>query len=168
MSLLIRTRWLILADLDAVLAIERASFPHPWTWGEFLNALRQPQGCGMVAQRGDAILGYMVYALALNGIVLWNLAVAPQYRRQGIGMGLLQVLRAKCQRGVIEAAVAERNLPAQLFLRACGYRATRVLRRYFHAVDPPEDAYLMEYSSFRPQNRIAGHLPRPADSGIVQ
>jgi ribosomal-protein-alanine N-acetyltransferase len=58
--------------------------------------------------------------------------------------------------------VRETNLPAQLFFRALGFRATIVLRNFFD--DSAEDAYVMQYScrQARPpeailKNRIA-HL----------
>jgi ribosomal-protein-alanine N-acetyltransferase len=39
--------------------------------------------------------------------------------------------------------VRERNLPAQLFFRALGYRAISVLKDFYQ--DTTEDAYLMQY-----------------------
>jgi len=39
--------------------------------------------------------------------------------------------------------VRETNLPAQLFFRSQGFRATEVLREHYE--DTREDAYLMQY-----------------------
>jgi ribosomal-protein-alanine N-acetyltransferase len=39
--------------------------------------------------------------------------------------------------------VRETNLPAQLFFKKVGFRATTVLRSYYE--DSPEDAYVMQY-----------------------
>ena len=43
----------------------------------------------------------------------------------------------------ITLEVRETNLPAQLFFRAQGFRALRVLRGYYE--DSGEDAFLMQY-----------------------
>ncbi|HEV3083032.1 MAG TPA: ribosomal-protein-alanine N-acetyltransferase RimI, partial [Gemmataceae bacterium] len=39
--------------------------------------------------------------------------------------------------------VRESNLPAQLFFKSQGFKAVRVLRRYYE--DSGEDAYLLQY-----------------------
>jgi ribosomal protein S18 acetylase RimI-like enzyme len=73
---------------------------------------------------------------------LLNIVVAPEWRRQGIGRSMLEILdqglwRTACS---VQILVPESNLPLQLFLRAVGYKAIRVVRECFEA----EDAYLME------------------------
>jgi ribosomal-protein-alanine N-acetyltransferase len=47
------------------------------------------------------------------------------------------------RRDKIVLEVRERNLPAQLFFRSLGYRATSVLKDFYQ--DTTEDAYLMQY-----------------------
>ena len=48
------------------------------------------------------------------------------------------------RRNRIVLEVRERNLPAQIFFRSLGYRATSVLKDFYQ--DTTEDAYLMQYS----------------------
>ena len=48
------------------------------------------------------------------------------------------------RRSRIALEVRETNLPAQLFFRASGFRATSVLKDFYQ--DTTEDAYLMEFS----------------------
>jgi ribosomal-protein-alanine N-acetyltransferase len=118
-SLRLHTRWLIRVDLPEE---------------TFLYVLRTRNCIGMVAERGDKVLGYMVYELHTSSLRLLTLAVHPMYRRQGVGRHLLATLTAKLSshwRRALVADVSERNLRAQRFLAACGLRATKVLRGHF-------------------------------------
>ncbi|MCS7239531.1 MAG: ribosomal protein S18-alanine N-acetyltransferase [Thermoguttaceae bacterium] len=165
----VHIRWLIRRDLPEVLAIEKESFEFPWSEAEFADCLSRRNCVGMVAQHGQRIVGYMIYELGKTRIHLLNLAVAPSYRRRGVGSQMIAKLISKLapeQREKIFLEVRESNLVAQLFFRANGFRATSVLRNFYE--DSPEDAYLMEYalSSAAPPavitgvNRIARYLNR--------
>lgn len=126
------TRWLCRSDLPEVLAIERASFDCPWTEAGFLGVLGCRSCIGIVAERGGRVVGYAVYRLYRRRFEILNLAVAPDVRRRGVGSALLLSLAAKLYgtpRQALGLNVGERNLPAQLFLRAVGFRAAGVLRR---------------------------------------
>jgi ribosomal protein S18 acetylase RimI-like enzyme len=94
-----------------------------------------PRGARGAARRGDP--PRVPFRLELLYI-----AVAPEYRRGGIGKALLTQFEEWLSEpgDRIEAAVPESNLPLQLFLRSLGYRAVRVLR----GRDGEEDAYAME------------------------
>jgi ribosomal-protein-alanine N-acetyltransferase len=95
-----------------------------------------------------------------------NFAVHPAARRTGIGGLMVDKLVYKLtshRRQKITLAVRERNLAAQMFFRAHGFKATKMLRNYYE--DSGEDAYQMElrapaYDPFDgfavgPVNRIA-------------
>jgi ribosomal-protein-alanine N-acetyltransferase len=129
-----------------VLPVERASFPHPWTEAEFLHCLRQRNCIGMVAEQDERIVGYMLYELTTTRLRLLNFAVAPELWRTGVGSQLADRLIYKLhahRRERITLAVRERNLPAQLFFRAVGFKAEKVLPGYY--ADNGDDAYLMTY-----------------------
>ena len=140
-------RWMIRLDMPAVLRIERDSFDDPWTEEEFLGYLRERITIGQVAERGEIVVGYVVYRLHRARIEVVNLAVDPRERRRGVGTrlvgGLVQKLSAGRRRS-ITAKVRERNVAAQLFLRSCGFRAVCVLHG---AYDAGEDGYLMRFEA---------------------
>src|SRR4029077_3038708 len=75
-----------------------------------------------------------------------NFAVSPACRRSQVGAQMVAKLISKLsshRRTRITLEVRETNLGAQLFFRAQGFRAVRVLRAYYE--DSGEDAFLMEY-----------------------
>ena len=140
-------RWLIRRDMDEVMAIEKASFDHPWSEEEFLLCLKQRNCIGCVLEdEFFRVKGFIVYELNKSTLRILNLAVAPSDRRCGLGRQMIQRLVDKLtQQGRTrrEAEVRESNLRAQLFLQACGFKAVRCLRK--HYAETNEDAYLFRH-----------------------
>ena len=141
----VHIRWMIRRDMPAVLSIEEASFEFPWCEEEFIRCLRQRNCIGMVAERNDQVVGFMIYELHKNRLHLLNFAVDPLGRRQSIGRSMLDKLVSKLshdRRNRIMLEVRETNLDAQLFFKQLGFRAISVLRDFYE--DTTEDAYLMQ------------------------
>lgn len=162
----IHIRWMIRRDMPEVMRTERTSFEYSWTEDDFLRCLRQRNCIGMVAEHGDSIIGFMIYELHKTRLHVLNFAVHPAARRTGIGgmlVGKLVYKMVSHRRQKVTLAVRERNLPAQMFFRGHGFKATKLLRKYYE--DSGEDAYQMEllaptyepYEEFdgAPVNRIA-------------
>jgi ribosomal-protein-alanine N-acetyltransferase len=159
----VQIRWMIRRDMPEVLAIENSSFEFPWSEEDFMRCLRQRNCIGMVAEREDRIVGFMVYELHKDQLYVLNFAVRPDWRRRTIGRQMIERLISKLsqqQRTNIRLNVRETNLVAQLFFRKLGFRAISLLKSYYD--DTPEDAYVMQYRMssdddvpFLPRNRIA-------------
>lgn len=133
-------RWMIRRDMAEVLDIEQVSFVNPWSEEEFLKWLRQRNVIGMVAEQDGRLFGYMVYEFSKTGIHLHNIAAAPQ--RHGVGTALIDKLRGKLRydrRNRITVNVRETNLDAQLFFKAMGFEAVKVIHDAYE--DVTEDAY---------------------------
>lgn len=147
----IHVRWMIHRDRPQVSAIDEASFATPWSDCEFKQSTRQRNCIGMVAEdpddySGKRILGYMIYELHKSRLQIIKIAVDPNRRNRGVGNAFLDKLKGKLsteRRNRITIEVRESNLDAQLFLRACGFAATKIIRGGF--ADTGEDAYLMEH-----------------------
>ena len=77
-------RWMIRRDMPDVMGIELASFEFSWTEDDFLRCLRQRNCIGMVAERGDTIVGFMIYELHRTRLHVLNFAVNPTVRRTGV------------------------------------------------------------------------------------
>lgn len=144
-------RWMIRKDLPTVLDIEDRCFEFPWKEDDFIRALRQSNVIGMVAERGDQVLGFMLYELHKHRLHLLSMAVDPDYSRQGIGTAMVEKLVSKLsyqRRNRIVLEVRETNLPAQLFFKAMGFKAVMVLHKFYEDtdVDCDDDAYMMQFS----------------------
>jgi ribosomal-protein-alanine N-acetyltransferase len=142
----VHVRWMTRSDMPEVLAVERASFPHPWTEDDFLEALRHRKCIGMVAEHGEKVVGYMLYELKKHSIHVLNFAVAPGARRMGVGAQMAAKLVAKLPadgRSKVTACVREHNDAAIRFWAAVGFTATGVLRDYYGG----EDAIRFKYEA---------------------
>ena len=148
-------RWMTRRDFPAILAIEAASSESPWGEDDFIRPLRERNVIGAIAERGDEVLGFMVYRLHPSHVELINLAIAPGHRRRGVGRQMVAKLVGKLSitgRTSIRLHIRESLLAAQLFCRAEGFRATRVDREWCD--DTGEDAYAMRYDldGFAPED----------------
>lgn len=142
----VHIRWMIRRDMPEVLEIEGRSFEFPWCEDDFIRCLRQRNCIGMVAEHEDRVVGFMIYELQKTRIHVLNFAVAPGFRRRGVGVQMASKLVGKLssqRRTRICLEVRETNLAAQLFFRQMGFRAVSVLRSFYE--DTPEDAYLMQF-----------------------
>jgi ribosomal-protein-alanine N-acetyltransferase len=126
-------------DLDAIVALEAAVFPNPWSLASFRRIL--DVATMLVAERDGTIVGYVIVrAVADEGEVL-NLAVAEGSRRAGIGTALLTAaIEQLLSRGVrnIYLEVRASALGAQTLYRRMGFE--EVGRRFGYYIHPREDA----------------------------
>lgn len=163
----LRIRWLVRGDMPEVVDLEARSFEFAWTEEDFLACLRQRNCIGMVAEEDDEVVGYMLYELLPGTLRVVNFAVAPQKRREGVGSRMVSRLVEKLEmqrRTEITLEVRETNLAAQLFFKARGFKAVRVLHDRYDETD--EDAYAMRYvvpshdvaERFAPKNRLRDYL----------
>jgi ribosomal-protein-alanine N-acetyltransferase len=137
-----RTRPATRADLAAVARIEARSFADPWSADAFRRYLG---GCFLVAEEGDAVIGYIVArTAAVEGEIL-DVAVDPDARRRGLGRRLVQeAISALRARGVQQVflEVRESNAAARHLYADLGFRP--VGRRPGYYRQPTEDALVLE------------------------
>lgn len=78
-------------DLSAVHAIEKASYPFPWSRGIFVDCLRVGYRCHVISIDG-AVCGYGILSAALDEAHLLNLCIHPARRRGGLARMMLDHL----------------------------------------------------------------------------
>lgn len=142
----VHIRWMIRRDMAETLSIERASFEFPWYEEDFIRCLRQRNCISMCAEHDERVVGFMIYELHKWFLHVLNFAVAEDMRHQSVGQQMVDKLKSKLssqRRERIDLEIRETNLPAQLFFKAQGFRATKVVEDYYD--DSPEDAYVMQY-----------------------
>lgn len=128
----VNVRWAIARDLPDVLSIDFDSHHDFMDESQLKTKLRERQTVGMIAERGDKVVGFMVYSLRTHSIYCSRLAVHPLFRRHGVGTALVNKLVSKLsahRRNRLVLHVDEANLRAQLFLRACGLQCVEVAHR---------------------------------------
>ncbi|MEQ8849521.1 ribosomal protein S18-alanine N-acetyltransferase [Botrimarina sp.] len=162
----VHIRWMIRRDMPQVLEIEQSAFEFPWSEEDFIACLRQRNCIGMVAEgcptpgQGERVVGFMIYELHKTRLHLLNFAVSKAARRSGVGTQMVEKLIGKLssqRRTRLSLEVRETNLPAQIFFRAAGFKATSVLRDFYD--DSPEDAYLMQYYHRSAEDAFAADAP---------
>ena len=137
---------LTLARLDDVLDVEFTAYSHPWTRGNFTDAMASGYQTQLLVA-GDHLLGYFVAMKGVDEVHLLNLVVAPEYQRQGWSQVLLDAL-ALWARGQdaqwlwLEARAS--NTRAVHVYKAHGYRLVGTRRNYYPAENGQrEDAVVM-------------------------
>ena len=133
------------ADLDAVMRIECESFISPWSRDMFLNDIaRNPAARYLVLERDGVIAGYAGMWLVLDEAQILNVAIAPEYRGQGLSHILLQdMLQLAADSGMTCATLEVRrgNAAARRLYR--DHKFVEVGCRKGYYTDTGEDAILM-------------------------
>lgn len=138
----VEVRRLAYSDLPGVIAIERRSFPTPWSLAMFVLELSKPSGICLAAQAGDELLGYVICSRYDQVWHLMNIAVAPERRRGGVASRLLTRLIDEAESVLpftLEVRVSNRQAIAMY--ERFGFRSAGVRPRYYH--DNGEDALIM-------------------------
>jgi ribosomal protein S18 acetylase RimI-like enzyme len=138
-------RWIQKKYLPEILKIEKENFEFPWAEVDFTEMLADDAVTGMVATINGVAVGYMIYSVDGQSILLLNIAVDKEHQRQGIASQLVYKLINK-KRKVVVALVRETNLDAQLFLKKLDFWADEIVREHYDCEDHYEDAYMMSYS----------------------
>jgi [ribosomal protein S18]-alanine N-acetyltransferase len=138
----LRIRRLAYGDLPAVIAIERRSFPTPWSLAMFVLELSKPSGICLAAVERDELIGYLVCSRYDDVWHLMNVAVVGERRRSGIATLLIEeLLRETGRRDPLTLEVRISNRGAIAMYERFGFRSAGLRRRYYR--DNGEDALIM-------------------------
>ena len=139
----IAVRRLNYADLPQVTAIERRSFPTPWSLAMFVLELSKPSGICLAAMRDGELVGYLVCSRYDRVWHVMNVSVDPDHRRRGIASTLLSELleRVRDPQAQFTLEVRDSNRGAIALYERFGFRSAGVRRRYYQ--DNGEDALIM-------------------------
>ena len=134
------------AHLDALMVIEQSAYSHPWTRGNFTDALAAGNQIQLL-MADTQILGYFVAMPGVEEAHLLNITVAPAFQRQGWAHVMLDAL-ALWARGQgaqwLWLEVRASNQHAQQVYATQGYRRVGLRKRYYPgAGDQREDAVVM-------------------------
>ena len=145
-------------DLLEVVEIETDSGLSVWGWDAYHKELQSPEDVIMLVARTEpdtekagvdpnherAVAGFIVSRRVAGELHVNNVAVRPEFRRQGLAAQLLEAVLTQGRRGGAQTAFLEvraGNVAAQGLYRRCGFQVTGRRRRYYR--QPEEDALLM-------------------------
>ena len=131
-------------DVKAIAELETICFSDPWSENSIASELENRLSCWLVAEEQGRVVGYVGSQSVLDGADMMNLAVAPEFRRQGIGEALVNTLVSHLQqKGIIALLLEVRasNAPAIALYQGLGF--TQVGRRPRYYRNPREDALIM-------------------------
>jgi ribosomal-protein-alanine N-acetyltransferase len=146
-----RIRPAALADAAALVAIERRCFSDPWSEAAFGEALSSERTFGLVADGGRGLAGYLIGREAAGIGEILNLAVAPEFRRRGIGGALLEeglVAFRRSHASEVFLEVRESNHSALALYLARGFRPVGQRAAYYR--NPREDALVLRLALRQP------------------
>jgi len=133
-------------DVDAVVALERASYQFPWSEGIFRDCLRVGYTC-RVATSGNRLIGYGVMSVGAGEAHILNLCIDAAFRCQGVGRRMLDYLLDRgAAAGMNEAFLEVRpsNTAAIRLYLAVGFDQVGMRRGYYQAVGGREDAAVLK------------------------
>ncbi len=121
-------------DLDAIHAIESASFPSPWRREFFASELVADWRFNLVARRDGVVIAYLFAMWLFDELHVNKIAVIEGERRKGIA----DVLMARCLEfarshdvRTITLEVRQSNSGAQEFYRHLGFESSYIRPRYY-------------------------------------
>lgn len=141
----VRIRRMTAADVDAVAAIEQATFARPWSRESLMRDMEQNKAARyLVAEKDGQVIGYAGAWIILDESHITNIAVAEAERGHGVGRILTQALLQYISNlGAAYATLEVRvsNQRAQNLYRSLGFVSVGKRKRYYE--DNGEDAWLM-------------------------
>ena len=124
--------------------IEKLCFSDPWSENSIASELGNRLSLWFVALEGDTVAGYIGSQSVLDEADMMNVAVHPDFRRQGIGeklvLTLANALQTKGIRGLM-LEVRESNAPAIALYEKLGFVQVGLRKNYYR--NPKENALIM-------------------------
>ena len=132
------------SHIQPIAELEKICFTDPWSENSIRTELGNALSLWIVAEEEGNLAGYVGSQSVLGWADMMNLAVAPDYRRQGIGEKLVEelIFRLKANNVTcLTLEVRQSNIPAIQLYQKMGF--TEVGRRpgYYHK--PREDALIL-------------------------
>jgi len=134
-----------LKEIEDVWEIEKLCFSIPWSLKAFMMEVEENK-CAyyVVAKREEKVIGYGGMWIILDEAHVTNIAVHPNFRRQGVGEAIIRNLMEKAvQLGIDKMTLEVRvsNHVAQNLYRKVGFKEAGIRKGYY--TDTNEDALIM-------------------------
>lgn len=126
--------------INEVENIEKICFAHPWSRTDLEQQLNLETSHFAVATVDEKVVGYMGLQIFSSEGYVTNVAVLPEYRRQGIAKMLIEK-QMQNEMSFITLEVRESNLPAIKLYESCGFENVGIRPKFY--TNPTENAIIM-------------------------
>ena len=132
------------AHVTQIAELEKCCFNDPWSEMSIASELNNRLSCWLVALDGDVVVGYVGSQTVLGETDMMNIAVHPDYRKQGIATDLIQTLidtLSKQGSHSLMLEVRQTNEPAKNLYQALGFETVGIRKNYYR--NPRENALIL-------------------------
>lgn len=131
-------------DIDRVYELERLCFRTPWSRESLAGELKNSIAHYLVLERDKRVIGYAGMWVIYDEAHITNVAVDPQFRRQGLAKRIMLCMMRTAR--LFDAAqmtleVRENNFGAQALYAQLDFERAGVRKGYY--TDTGEAAYIM-------------------------
>lgn len=136
-----------LDDLDELHKIEVACQDHPWSKEQIASAINSNQTLWLI-KKNTQIAGFLLWQAQIDEAEIYDLAIAPEFQRQGLASELLNQLIQACQEQTIHKIFLEvraSNQKAQSLYSKHQFKKIAERKDYYRTATGKENAWIMEY-----------------------
>lgn len=132
------------AHVSQIAELEKLCFSDPWSEKSIASELENQWAFWLVAVDGDRVAGYIGSQTSIDETDVMNVAVHPDFRRQGIGESLVCHLVDELKTRGSHALMLEvrvSNAPAIALYEKLGFFQVGCRKNYYR--NPKEDALIL-------------------------
>ena len=130
--------------VSQVAELEKLCFSDPWSENSVSSELNNPLSLWLVAVDGERVAGYVGSQSVMGESDMMNIAVHPDYRRQGLAEQLVEELCKALKQGGntwLTLEVRASNAPAIALYEKTGFSQVGLRKNYYR--NPREDALIL-------------------------
>jgi ribosomal-protein-alanine N-acetyltransferase len=132
------------AHIGQIAELEKICFNDPWSENSIASELSNRLSCWLVAIEDGKVIGYLGSQTVLGETDMMNIAVHPDYRKNGIASNLIgELISTLMEQGShsLMLEVRESNEPAKSLYLKLGFEVVGVRKNYYR--NPKENALIL-------------------------
>ena len=135
---------MVQCHVPQIAELEKLCFNDPWSENSIASELDNRLSCWLIASDVEKVVGYVGSQTVLGETDMMNIAVHPDYRKQGVATDLINALiEALKERNShsLMLEVRSSNEPAKSLYLKMGFEVVGIRKNYYR--NPREDALIL-------------------------